>query len=50
METEEENSTVGHKLGLDLCDQTRQLKQEKYTSNEAGLEYRKVNREVRKKM
>ena len=33
---------------LDLCDQTRQLKQEKCTSNEAGLEYRKVNREVGK--
>ena len=35
---------------LDLCDQRRQLKQQKYTSTEAGLEYRKVNREVRKKM
>ena len=32
---------------LDLCDQRRQLK---YTGTEAGLEYRKVNREVRKKM
>ena len=35
---------------LDLCDQRRQLKQQKYKSTEAGLEYRKVNREVRKKM
>ena len=35
---------------LDLCEQRRQLKQEKYTSTETGLEYRKVNREVRKKM
>ena len=34
---------------LDLCDQRRQLKQQKYTSSEAGLEYRKENREVRKK-
>ena len=33
---------------LNLCDQRRQLKQQKYTSIEAGLEYRKVNREVRK--
>ena len=39
---------------LDLCDRRRQLKQRKYTSTEAGvgysLEYRNVNREVRKKM
>ena len=35
---------------LDLCDQRRQLKQQKYTSTEAGLVYRKVNRELRKKM
>ena len=35
---------------LDLCDQRRQLKQQKYTSTEAGLEHRKMNREVRKKM
>ena len=34
----------------DLCDWRRPLKQQKYTSTEAGLEYRKVNREVRKKM
>ena len=34
---------------LDLSDQREQLKQ-KYTSTEAGLEYRKVNREVRRKM
>ena len=34
---------------LDLCDQRLQLKQKKHTSTEAGLEYRKVNREVRKK-
>ena len=33
---------------LDLCDQRRQLKQQKYTSTESGLEYRKVNREVKK--
>ena len=35
---------------LDLCDQRRQLEQQKYTSTEAGLQYRKVNREVRKKI
>ena len=35
---------------LDLCDQRRQLKQQEYTSTEAGLECRKVTREVRKKM
>ena len=35
---------------LDLWDQRRQLKQQKYTSTEGGLECRKVNREVRKKM
>ena len=35
---------------LDLCDQRRQVKQQKYTSTEAGLEYRIVDREVRKKM
>ena len=35
---------------LDLCNRRWQLKQQKYTSTEAGLEYRKVNREVRKKM
>ena len=34
---------------LDLWDQRRQLKQQKYTSTVAGLEYRKVSREVRKK-
>ena len=34
---------------LDLYDQREQLKQ-KYTSTEAGLEYRKVNREVRGKV
>ena len=32
---------------LDLCDQRWQLKQQQYTSTEIGLEYRKVNREVR---
>ena len=35
---------------LDLCEQRWQLKQQKYTSAEAGLEYRKVSREVRKMM
>ena len=35
---------------LDLCDQRRQLKQQKCTCTEAGLECRKVNREVRNKM
>ena len=35
---------------LDLCDQRRQLKQQKYTSTDAGQEYRKLDREVRKKM
>ena len=35
---------------LDLCDKRRQLRQQKYTRSEAGLEYRIVNREVRKKM
>ena len=39
---------MGHKV-LDPSDQREQLKQ-KYTSTEAGLEYRKVNREVRRKM
>ena len=34
---------------LDLCDPRRQLKQQKCTrSTEAGLEYRNVNRKVRK--
>ena len=35
---------------LDLCDQRRQLKQQKYTNTETGLEHTQVNREVRKKM
>ena len=35
---------------LDLCDQRWQLKQQKHTGTEAGLKYRKVNGEVRKKM
>ena len=35
---------------LDQCDQKWQLKQQKYASTEAGLGYRKVNRDVRKKM
>ena len=35
---------------LDLCDQRQQLKEQKHTSTEAGLEYRKINREVRKKI
>ena len=35
---------------LDPCNQRRQRRQQKYTSTEAGLEYRKMNREVRKKM
>ena len=35
---------------LDLYDQRWQLKQQMYTSTEPALEYRKVNREVRKKM
>ena len=35
---------------LDLCDQRRQLKQQKYTSTEAGQEYRKVNKVAKKKM
>ena len=35
---------------LGLCDQRPQLKQQKYTSTEAGPEYRKVNREVREKL
>ena len=34
----------------DQSDQRRQLKQQKYTCTEAGLEYRKANREVRKKV
>ena len=33
---------------LDRCDQRLQLKLQKYTSTEAGLEYRKVNRKARK--
>ena len=35
---------------LDVCNQRQHLKQQKYTSTEAELEYRKVNREVWKKM
>ena len=35
---------------LDLCDHRLQLKLQKYTSTEAGLEYRKMNREVKKKL
>ena len=35
---------------LDLCDKRRQLRQQKYTRSEAGLEYRVVNTEVRKMM
>ena len=35
---------------LELCDRRRQLRQQKHTSTEAGLEYSKVNRKVRKKM
>ena len=35
---------------LGLCDQSWQLKQQKYTSTEAKLGYRKVNREVRQKV
>ena len=35
---------------LDLCDQRRQLKQQKYANTETGLEHKQVNREVRKKM
>ena len=34
---------------LDLCEQREQMKH-KYTSTEAGLEHRKVNREVGRKM
>ena len=34
---------------LVLCDQRRQLKQQKYTSTAVGLAYRKINKEVRKK-
>ena len=35
---------------LDLCNQRQQLRQQKYTNSEAGLEYKKVNREARKKI
>ena len=35
---------------LDLCDQRRQLKQQRYANTETGLEHKQVNREVRKKM
>ena len=35
---------------LDRCDQRRQQKQQKYTSTEADLQYRKVNREIRKEV
>ena len=55
-------STVEHVLGrqgkqikpwvtdevLDLCDRKRQLRRQKHTSTEAGLEYKNENREVRK--
>ena len=33
-----------------MCDHRRQLKQHKYKSTEAELEYRKLNTKVRKKM
>ena len=35
---------------LGLCDQRRQLKQQRHTRTEAGLRHRKVNKEVRNKM
>ena len=35
---------------LDLYEQRQQLRQQKYISTEAGLQYRKVNREVRRKV
>ena len=35
---------------LDVCDQRRQVRQQKYARTEAGLEDRKVNEEVTKKM
>ena len=44
------DSTLSQKEVWDLCDQRRQLKQQKYTSTEAGPEYRKVSRDVRKTM
>ena len=37
-------------MDLDLCDQRRHLKEQKYTNTEEALEYTKVNREVRKKI
>ena len=33
-----------------LCDQRQHMKQQKYISTEAGLECRKMNKEVRKKI
>ena len=47
---QEVDSTLSQKEVWDLCDQRRQLKQQKYTSTEAGPEYRKVSRDVRKTM
>ena len=41
---------MSHKQVLVLCDKRRQLKQQKYASTEEGLEYRKVNRKVKKKI
>ena len=35
---------------LNMCDQRRKLKQLRYTSTEVGQGYRKLNREIRKKM
>ena len=35
---------------LNMCDQRRNLKQLRYTSTEVGQGYRKLNREIRKKM
>jgi exonuclease III len=35
---------------LDLCDKRRELRHDKYTSQESRTEYQKANREVRKKM
>ena len=50
METEEKDQPWVTNEVVDLCDQRRQLKLKKYTNTEAGLEYRKVNIEARKKM
>ena len=45
---EEDSPWVTNEV-MNLCDQRQQLTRQKYTSTGAGIEYRNVNREVRKR-